>query len=96
MISGTCSKGSVAAISLVIMNGTFELILPSACSSKPQGSVRTILKVESSTTSMLAVTAASCWPMPSRLPQRAIEAMLSSEVTGEPSCHFRPGRSLMV
>ena len=96
MISGTCSKASVSAMALGIMKGTLELILPSAGRTRPQGLVRVSLKVLSSTASIEAMLAMSCWPMPSRLPQRAIEAMQSAEVTGVPSCHFRPSRSVMV
>ncbi len=34
--------------------------------------------------------------MASRLPQRWMEAMQSSEVTGLPSCHSRPSRRVKV
>ena len=34
--------------------------------------------------------------MASRAPQRLIEAMQSSEVTGVPSCHSRPSRRVKV
>ncbi len=38
----------------------------------------------------------SAWPKESRAPQRLIEAMQSSEVTGVPSLHSSPSRSVMV
>ena len=38
----------------------------------------------------------SFWPIASRAPQRLIEAMQSSEVTGLPSCHSRPSRRVKV
>ena len=38
----------------------------------------------------------SFWPMPSRTLQRFSEAMQSSAVTGWPSCHSRPSRSVKV
>ena len=38
----------------------------------------------------------SFWPIASRVPQRLIEAMQSSEVTGLPSCHSRPSRRVKV
>jgi len=53
-------------------------------------------KVLSSITSKESITPMSCWPMPSRAPQRSSEAMQSSEVTGSPSCHSRPSRSVKV
>ena len=34
--------------------------------------------------------------MASRAPQRLIDAMQSSAVTGAPSCHSRPSRSVKV
>ncbi len=42
------------------------------------------------------MAAISCWPMPSRTPQRFSEAMTSSEVTGAPSWNFSPSRSVKV
>ena len=79
-----------------IMNGTFEFILPSAGSTRDQGSFRISRKLRSSIASIFSVTPISSWPTASRLPQRRIEAMQSAEVTGAPSCHFRPSRSVMV
>jgi hypothetical protein len=38
----------------------------------------------------------SFWPMPSRALQRCSEAMQSSAVTGAPSCHSSPSRSVNV
>ena len=38
----------------------------------------------------------SFWPIESLAPQRLIEATQSSAVTGLPSCHSRPSRSVKV
>ncbi len=38
----------------------------------------------------------SFWPIVSRAPQRLIDCMQSSEVTGVPSCHSRPSRRVKV
>ena len=41
-------------------------------------------------------TPKSFWPIESLAPQRLIEATQSSAVTGLPSCHSRPSRSVKV
>ncbi len=41
-------------------------------------------------------TPISFWPIESLAPQRLIEAMQSSAVTGLPSCHSRPSRRVKV
>jgi hypothetical protein len=38
----------------------------------------------------------SFWPIASFAPQRLIEATQSSAVTGAPSCHSSPSRSVIV
>ena len=88
--------GSISASRFGIMNGPFELILPSAASTSPHVSLSLMVKVRSSTASIDSTTAIICWPMPSFLPRRAMEAMQSPGVTELPSCHLRRERSLMV
>src|SRR5713101_2788032 len=94
--SEICSDGEVSATRLGIMNGTLELGLARLSSTSPYGSFRISLKVFGSTAWKEAIEAISFWPMTSRAAQRLIEAMQSSEVTGAPSCHFRPSRSVNV
>ena len=55
-----------------------------------------ILKVLSFTASKPATKLSSLMPSVSRAPQRFSEAMQSSDVTGLPSCHLRPSRSVKV
>src|SRR5215471_10121201 len=78
------------------MNGTFEDGLPSDCRTRPYGSFIVILKVLGSTTSKPWTEAIIFWPIESRTPQRLIEAMQSSDVTGVPLLHCRPSRSVKV
>ena len=91
-----CLKASVSATALGIMNGTFEEGLPSESSTRPYGSFSTIWKVLASTALNSLTKSMSFRPMASRLPQRWIEAMQSSEVTGLPSCHSSPSRRVKV
>src|ERR1051325_4258497 len=78
------------ATSFGMMKGTFDDGLPMASSTRPNGSFRTSWKVLSSTFFHSLVAAASAWPMLSRLAQRSIDGMTSSEVTGLPSWPFKP------
>ena len=78
------------------MNGTFDETLPSASSTRPNGSLSTMAKVLASIVFSSPVAFSSSWPKASRAPQRLIEAMQSSEVTGVPSLHSRPSRRVMV
>ncbi len=91
-----CCMGSVAATRAGIMKGTLDEGLPSDCSTRPYGSFIFILKVLGSTTSKSVTEPIIFWPIESRAAQRLIEAMQSSEVTGLPSCHSRPSRSVKV
>ena len=91
-----CCIGSVSAAFLGIMKGTFDDGLPSDCSTRPYGSFIFILKVLASTTSRPTTEPIIFWPIESRAAQRLIEATQSSAVTGLPSCHSRPSRSVKV
>jgi len=78
------------------MNGTLELGLPSAGSRSPVGSLSLISIVRASLASTATTKVMSFWPTASRAAQRLIEATQSSAVTGWPSCHFKPSRSVNV
>ena len=91
-----CWKGSVSATRLGIMKGTVVEGLPIASNRGPNFSLSTISKVFGSTALYSATRAASFCPMASRADQRLSEAMQSSAVTGVPSCHCRPSRSVKV
>ncbi len=65
-----------------IMKGTFDEGLPSACSNRPNGSLREMRKLCASRALISATTAIICWPSESRTAQRLIEATQSSAVTG--------------
>ena len=62
----------------------------------PKGLASVMVNTLTSTASMLPIAAPSSLPETSRLAQRLIEAMQSVEVTGVPSLHLRPGRSVKV
>src|SRR3979409_1559566 len=89
-------SGSVSATLFGIMKGTCDDGLPSESSTRPYGSFRIIWKVLASTALKSFTKSMSFWPMASRAPQRLIEAMQSSEVTGLPSCHSSPSRRVKV
>src|SRR6202012_5820363 len=91
-----CVPGSVSAVFFGIMNGTFELGLPSDSSTRPYGSFIFILKVLASTASKPATEPSIFWPIESLAAQRLIEAMQSSEVTGAPVLQTSPSRSVKV
>eukprot|EP01085_Mycamoeba_gemmipara_P002219 Mycagemm_TRINITY_DN10042_c0_g1::TRINITY_DN10042_c0_g1_i1::g.2219::m.2219 type:complete len:108 gc:universal TRINITY_DN10042_c0_g1_i1:480-803(+) len=78
------------------MKGTCEEGLPSESRTRPYGSFSTIWKVLPSTCLNSFTKSMSFWPIASRAPQRLIEAMQSSAVTGLPSCHSRPSRKVKV
>jgi hypothetical protein len=78
------------------MNGTFEDGLPSAESTRPVGSFSFMTKVLGSLAVISATKLISFWPIGSLAPQRLIEAMQSSDVTGWPSCQASPSRSTKV
>ena len=88
--------GLVAATRLGIMNGTFDDGLPSAVSTRPVGAFSTILNVFASTTGMSLTNDIIFCPVASLAPQRLIDATQSSAVTGVPSCHSSPSRSVIV
>ena len=77
-------------------NSGTEADLASAFSIMPNGSLSTIWKVRSSTAFISWVDLASRPPSASFSVQRLIEGTTSAEVTGVPSCHFSPSRSLKV
>ena len=91
-----CLNGSVSAIRLGIMNGTFDDGLPSVSSTRPYGSLSVRVNVLSSVALSSATKSISFWPIGSRAPQRLSEATQSSAVTGLPSCHSRPSRKVKV
>ena len=53
-------------------------------------------KVFGSTTAKSFTKVIIFWPIASFAPQRLIDATQSSAVTGAPSCHSRPSRSVSV
>ena len=89
-------KGSVSATRLGIMKGTFADGLPRDSSTRPYGSFIFILKVLASTASKPVTEASIFWPIELRAPQRLIDWMQSSDVTGAPSLHTRPSRKVKV
>ncbi len=88
--------GAVSATRLGIMNGTLEDGLPSAPSTRPVGSLSTILNVFALTIWMSFTKPISFWPIESLADHRLIDATQSSVVTGLPSCHESPSRSVIV
>ena len=78
------------------MNGTFDEGLASDSSTRAKGSFSFSVMVRSSVASRLKVKSMSVWPMFSILLQRLSEATQSSAVTGLPSCHLNPSRSVNV
>ncbi|CFN69864.1 Uncharacterised protein [Bordetella pertussis] len=86
----------MSAMRLGIMKAAVPVGLDSARKARSVGSFMTMRKVWSSTASILSVNFISVRPMPSPPAQRLIDATQSSAVTGLPSCHFWPGRSVMV
>ena len=91
-----CVKGSVSATFLGIMKGTLDDGLPSDSRTRPYGSFIFILKVLGSTASKPATEASSFWPITSRAPQRLIDWMQSSDVTGVPSLQSSPSRRVKL
>ena len=79
-----------------IMNGTLDDGLPSASITRPNGCFSVSVKVRSLTTSSEASSRITSVPDTSFAPQRLIDATQSAAVTGAPSCHFRPWRSVNV
>ena len=91
MNSEICVLGSVSATRFGIMNGTFEDGLPRPKMRRPVGSLSLIVKVFGSSPTVIDSTKViSFWPSASLAPQRLIEAMQSSAVTGLPSCQSEP------
>ena len=78
------------------MNSGLADGLASAGITRPVFSFSFKTKVFASTTLQLSDRLMSFWPIESRAPQRLIDAMQSSAVTGAPSCHSRPSRSVKV
>src|SRR5215468_5851017 len=89
-------KGSVSATRLGIMKGTLDDGLPSDSNTRPYGSFIFILKVLASTASKPATEASIFWPIESLAPQRLIDWIQSSDVTGAPSLNAKPSRNLKV
>ena len=77
-------------------NSGTDADLASVFSTRPNGSLSTIWNVRSSTAPIDCVTLASRPPCTSLSVKRLIEGSTSAVVTGEPSVHFRPSRSLKV
>src|SRR5215510_1081319 len=88
--------GSVSATRFGIMNGTFDDGFPSANTRRPVGSLRLIVKAFEPRASIVSTNDMTFWPSESLAAQRLIEAIQSSAVTGAPSCHRRPSRSVNV
>ncbi len=94
--SEICVFGSVSATRLGIMKGTLEDGLPSPSSTRPVGDLSFMTNVLGSLTSMPSTKVISFWPVESLAAQRLMEATQSSAVTGWPSCHSSPSRSVKV
>ena len=84
----------VSAMRLGIMKSGRELSLARPSSSSEVGCLSTTRNCFASTASMRSISVISTCPVASASAQRLIEAMQSSDVTGAPSCHFRPSRSV--
>ena len=91
-----CWSGLVSATRFGIMNGTSDDGLPRPSSTRPVGDDSTMRNVLASTASKPLTKDIIFWPVASFAPQRLIDAMQSSDVTGLPSCHRRPSRSVSV
>ena len=89
-------SAGVAASLAGIITGSGALGLPSTSSSNGNGCFSTSLKVLASVAASWSVSAISILPSGSRTDQRLSEATQSSAVTGLPSCHLRPSRSVNV
>ena len=76
-------------------NGMFGFGLASESSTRPYGSLSGFEGFVV-TAFMLSTKLIRSWSMPSFWPQRSIEAIVSSDVTGSPSCHSRLLRSVKV
>ena len=90
------SLGLVSATRLGIMNGAADDGLPSAPTINPVGDVRLMRKVLESMIAKSLTKLIIFWPIASLAPQRWIDATQSSAVTGVPSCHSNPSRSVSV
>jgi hypothetical protein len=96
MNSSICLLGSVSAIRFGIMNGTLDEGLPSAKRTRPVGDLSLISKVFGSFAVIVSTKDSIFCPIESFAPQRLIEGTMSSDVTGLPSCHISPSRSVIV
>src|SRR4029077_3935577 len=94
--SEICVFGSVSATRFGIMKGTFDEGLPSANTRRPVCSLSLTVKVLASPTVIVSTKPITFWPSESFAAQRLIEATQSSAVTGLPSCHSNPSRSVNV
>ena len=94
MKSEICVFGSVSATRFGIMNGTFDDGLPSPKISRPVGDFSLTVNAFGPFAVIVSTKLISFWPSASRAPQRLIDAMQSSAVTGWPSCQSRPSRSV--
>src|SRR3954454_10970089 len=92
--SEICVLGSVSATRFGIMNGTFDDGLPRPNNKSPVGEFSLTGDVLGSFVAIVSMKLISFWPRESRAPQRLIDAMQSSDVTGLPSCHSKPSRSV--
>src|SRR5215831_5331713 len=91
-----CSFGFVSATRLGIMNGAADDGLPRPRSTSPVGEFKLMRKVLGSTTVKSLTKDIIFCPSASFAPQRLIDATQSSDVTGVPSCHNSPSRSVNV
>jgi hypothetical protein len=79
-----------------MMNGTLLDGLPSASSTRPNGSFRSSAKLFRSVAFSVPVAASMSLPSESFLPHRSSEATQSSGVTGVPSWKRSPSRRVNV
>lgn len=96
VVSAICWLIGSSATRLGMTNSGTEAVLASVFNTRPNGSLSTMLKVRSSIAFIDCVTRASRPPCTSLSVKRLIEGRTSAEVTGDPSCHLSPSRSLKV
>ena len=97
MNSEICLPGSVSAMRLGIMKGTLDEGLASANNSRPVGSF-SLMTIVLSFGAVISDTkpVKTFWPSESLADQRFSDCTQSAAVTGWPSCHSRPSRSVIV
>ncbi len=96
VVSEICCATGVSATRLGMMNSGTDADLARAFSIMAKGSLSTMRNVRSSTAVISLVDLPNRPPSASLSVKRLIEGSTSAVVTGWPSCHLRPSRSLKV